>query len=85
MDIIKWGLESQGFDLKNALSIWYLILKSKLCYLHIRSGCILMNMVMKCTYEKKIRADDELLYNFCTEMYSDDLSDKQRSYRDLSV
>lgn len=42
-----------------------------------------MNMVMKCTHEKKNQADDELLYDLCTKMYSDDPSDKQRSYRDL--
>lgn len=43
-----------------------------------------MNLVMKCTHEKKNPADDELLYNFCTEVYGDDPSEKQRSYRDLS-
>lgn len=64
--------------------MWYLILKSKLCNLHIRSDCILMNMIMRCTHEKKSQADNELLYNFCTELYSEDPSDKERSYRDLS-
>jgi len=36
------------------------------------------------TSEKENPADDDLLYNFCTEVNGDDLFEKQRSYKDLS-
>lgn len=52
-----------GFGKLCAVSLQYNILKSKLLTCNIRSGCILMNVIMN-VHMRKNGADDELLYPF---------------------